>query len=114
MGGNSSQLDSTQADTRAPFVSQLAFVWDISAWLTSELSVRGGFLCPDLVTELQRMARGRAFLDHLLLLLRQFILTLYPRASDSLHTHADMTKQMDKRGPMLVNWALQSVESLSD
>lgn len=46
-----------------PRASQLAFVWDISAWLTPELSVRGGCLCPDLVTELLRMegTRGRSF-----------------------------------------------------
>lgn len=38
----------TQAGILAPFASQLAFVWDISAWLTSELSVGGARLCSDL------------------------------------------------------------------
>lgn len=42
-----------------PSASQLVIVWDISAWLTSELSVRGACLCPDLVTELLRMEGTR-------------------------------------------------------
>lgn len=36
-----------------PLCVQLAFVWDISAWLTPKLSVRGGCLCPDFVTRLE-------------------------------------------------------------
>lgn len=45
-----------------PFASLLAFVWDISAWLTSKFWVRGGCLCPGWVTELLRMeeTRGRS------------------------------------------------------
>lgn len=41
-----------------PRASQLAFVWVVSAWLTSALAVRGGFLCPDLAAQLKAMRGG--------------------------------------------------------
>lgn len=49
--------------------------------------------------------------DHLLL--RQFISTLYPSASDSLDTHAHVQrhKQMDKHIWCWLSWALESLEN---
>lgn len=81
-----------------PFVSQLAFVWDISAWLTPELSVRGGCLCLDFVTRLEDGGdKGEEFWWHHLLL-RQFISTLPSsfRLFHHTHAHTQRHEQMDK------------------
>lgn len=74
-----------------PFASQLAFVWHISAWLTPELSVWDGCLCPDLVTRLEDGGdKGEEFWWHHLLL-RQFISTLPAgfRLFHHTYTHKD-------------------------
>lgn len=71
-----------------PFASQLAFVWDISAWLTPERSVRGCCLCSDFSDEApeDRGHKEEEFCwDHLLL--RQFFCTLFPLRLLTLWTH---------------------------